>query len=351
MSGGQHARVPARGERARGIVRSLGLGGGLLALGVLSAGAGVVVATHSPLTVNLLGSSAAAQTAPAVAPEPTPVTEPEPEPEPTIEYHDYDYSLPADMSAVSPTSVYPTGTAERYGVGVVIRIQFGAAVPEEMKVLLQRTATVTASQPIGLAAWSWPNDTTMIYRPREFWPSRTTVNLTTTWVENGLSTLAPDREFRIGREQILNIRQQSQLGVLTREGEFLRVIPVSLGKSTWETLSGVKTIMERYRVKRMVNPGPREPYDVQVPYALRITPSGEYLHAAPWNLYNIGRSPTSHGCTNMTMEDGQWFYENALEGDPVITTGTGVAVDWFEGPGASWNIDWADWMAASPALP
>jgi lipoprotein-anchoring transpeptidase ErfK/SrfK len=101
----------------------------------------------------------------------------------------------------------------------------------------------------------------------------------------------------------------------------------------------------------MVNPGPREPYDVQVPFALRITPSGEYLHAAPWNTYNLGVAPTSHGCTNMSMQDGQWFYEHALEGDPVIFFGTGIETDWDEGPGASWNIDWADWQANSSALP
>jgi lipoprotein-anchoring transpeptidase ErfK/SrfK len=103
-------------------------------------------------------------------------------------------------------------------------------------------------------------------------------------------------------------------------------------------------------MKRMVNPGPREPYDVDVPYALRLTPSGEYLHAAPWNLYNLGIASTSHGCTNMSMEDAIWFYDHAFEGDPVITTGTGVDLDWFEGPGAMWNIDWADWTKRSFSL-
>jgi len=51
------------------------------------------------------------------------------------------------------------------------------------------------------------------------------------------------------------------------------------------------------------------------------------------------------------MEDARWFYENAYEGDPVITFGTGRDVAWDQGPGASWNIDWADWQARSAALP
>ena len=97
------------------------------------------------------------------------------------------------------------------------------------------------------------------------------------------------------------LRRKMGADTSARDGVTLRKVPVSLGKPTWETASGVKTILERYEMKRMVNPGPREPYDVDVPYALRLTPSGEYLHAAPWNLYNLGVASTSHGCTNMSM--------------------------------------------------
>jgi lipoprotein-anchoring transpeptidase ErfK/SrfK len=247
--------------------------------------------------------------------------------------------------------VYPNGSSEKYGVGVVIKITFSAPVDPAMREALERTARVKVSNPIGVGSWSWPSDTTMYYRPKDFWPARTQVKLRTSWVKDGLATTEPDMTFYIGREQIFEIRQATQMGKLYRDGELLRKIPVSLGKPTWETLSGIKTIMERYYVKRMVNPGPREPYDVNVPYALRITPSGEYLHAAPWNTYNLGLYPTSHGCTNLSYEEGQWFYENALEGDPVITKGTGVDIDWDEGPGAAWNIGWRAWKGNAAALP
>jgi hypothetical protein len=52
----------------------------------------------------------------------------------------------------------------------------------------------------------------------------------------------------------------------------------------------------------------------------------------------------------MSMEDAIWFYKYAFEGDPVITKGTGVDLDWYEGPGAMWNIDWADWTGRSFSL-
>jgi len=248
------------------------------------------------------------------------------------------------------SSIYPTRVKDLYGVGTVIRIEFAYPVPDKQKALLEQAARVITSRPVGVAAWSWPNDTTMAYRPKEFWPAYSDVKVDFDWKKNKLASYDPEVKFRIGRSLIFQIPADKLVGKVKRDGLTIRKVPVSLGKPTWETASGVKTILERYEMKRMVNPGPREPYDVNVPYALRLTPSGEYLHAAPWNLYNLGVASTSHGCTNMSMEDAIWFYERAFEGDPVITTGTGVELDWYEGPGAMWNIDWVDWTKRSFSL-
>ena len=253
-----------------------------------------------------------------------------------------------DPAAIS--TVYPERVKGLYGVGAVIRIEFAYAVPDKQKVLLEQAATVITSKPSGIAAWSWPNDTTMAYRPKEFWPAYTDVKVDFEWKKNKLATYDPAVKFRIGRSMTVTMSANKLVGKVKRDGLTIRKVPVSLGKPTWETASGVKTVMERYAMKRMVNPGPREPYDVNVPFALRLTPSGEYIHAAPWNTYNLGIASTSHGCTNLSMEDGEWFFNNALEGDPVITTDTGVELDWYEGPGAMWNIDWADWTKRSFAL-
>lgn len=347
-----HRRSPQPGERFRGWARTAGVWTGIATLGAASAFSGVAVAATPAISQWLADTPAPSTSLAADVAEPE-ISPPSPAAilEPTPSLRVIDNSLPPDATPVSITSVYPAGGQIKYGVGIVLRLTFGAPVPENMRELLERTAVIEADNPIGLAAWSWPDDYTMVYRPREFWPARTLIKFRTTWVEDGLANMSPDRRIRTGREQILTIRQETQMGKLHRDGELIREVPVSLGKPTWETASGIKTIMERYEVKRMVNPGPREPYDVQVPYALRITPSGEYLHAAPWNEYNLGVAPTSHGCTNMSYEDGKWFYENALEGDPVITKGTSYDVDWWEGPGAVWNIGWRGWKKSAAALP
>lgn len=346
MSMGQHARPQGRGESWRAVARTGAVWVGIVAIGALALGGGAALGQMTPIRAD--------QSATEVAPSPSPTAEPEPMVEtaaPAAPSTPRKDTLPEGASPVDIASVYPRVTDEKFGVGVVIRIMFTAPVPEDVRPVLERTAVVTTSKPIGLGTWSWPDDYTMIYRPETFWPAHMTVELTSSWVDDGLATFDPSRKFTIGREQILSIRYGTQMGKLYRNGKLIREVPVSLGKPTWETASGIKTIMERYKVKRMVNPGPREPYDVQVPYSLRITPNGEFIHAAPWNLRNLGVAATSHGCTNLTMEDARWFYDHAYEGDPVLTFGTGRDVAWNQGPGASWNIAWADWQANSAALP
>ena len=355
---GRHAR-PDSG-RSGAVVRLAGVIAGIAALAAVAIVGGVALGLSSPWT----GSTAVASivtpspveddlfvdgTAPDGA-QPAAYTAEQMGAEAARTYSPDVNVLEWDKDPALISTVYPTRVKDLYGVGTVIRIEFANPVPDKQKAKLEQAATVIAGKPFGIAAWSWPNDTTMAFRPKEFWPAYTDVKVDFDWKKNGLATYDPKVKFRVGRELIFTIPADKLVGKVKRDGVTLRKVPVSLGKPTWETASGVKTILERYEMKRMVNPGPREPYDVNVPYALRLTPSGEYLHAAPWNLYNLGVASTSHGCTNMSMEDAIWFYENAFEGDPVITEGTGVDLDWYEGPGALWNIDWADWTKRSFSL-
>jgi len=53
-----------------------------------------------------------------------------------------------------------------------------------------------------------------------------------------------------------------------------------------------------------------------IEYCTRITYSGEFLHAAPWN-HSLGRANLSHGCVNLSVSDGKWVYENFMVGDVV----------------------------------
>ena len=42
---------------------------------------------------------------------------------------------------------------------------------------------------------------------------------------------------------------------------------------------------------------------------MRVTYSGEFLHAAPWSVGSQGRANVSHGCVGMSTENAAWLYD------------------------------------------
>jgi lipoprotein-anchoring transpeptidase ErfK/SrfK len=99
--------------------------------------------------------------------------------------------------------------------------------------------------------------------------------------------------------------------------------------------------MEKDRVQHMVGPG----YDVNVPWSVRITNSGEFIHAASWNGGNIGQRSTSHGCTNLREADAKSFFSFAQLGDVAVYTNTGgPTMPSWDGYG-DWNLPWSTWQA------
>ena len=94
---------------------------------------------------------------------------------------------------------------------------------------------------------------------------------------------------------------------------------------------------------------PNGGYVVDVNWAMRLTWGGEFIHAAPWSVGDQGVRNVSHGCVNMSNAHSQWLFDIAHIGDPIIVTGTEVAL--VNGNGwTAWNISWADYVKGS-ALP
>ncbi len=56
-----------------------------------------------------------------------------------------------------------------------------------------------------------------------------------------------------------------------------------------------------------------------IKYTQRLTYGGEYLHSAPWNVYNITHGvDSSNGCTNLLPTDAQKLYGMLEIGDVVL---------------------------------
>ena len=79
---------------------------------------------------------------------------------------------------------------------------------------------------------------------------------------------------------------------------------------------------------------------------MRLTYSGEFIHAAPWSVSSQGVANVSHGCTGMSTENAGWLYAMSRRGDVVEYTGSDKPMTLDNGYG-DWNASWSDWKNGS----
>ncbi len=273
---------------------------------------------------------------------------------------DFQISVQAPDGSEQVTQFTTKGAGERatasitpaegtYGVGMPIVIEFATSV--KSRKAIEENLEVSTSRDIGEASWFWPDSDTVMFRPKEYWPARTTVrvsaNLSDVEVYPGVWGKNESTQFRIGAEVIMKASLTDYTLKYYKDGKKIQTFAISGGKPGWETLNGVKIVHEAYTMKRMINNAPGAGYDVQVPYAMRLTYSGEFMHAAPWNGV-IGYANTSHGCTNMFYDDAVWMYNHTTWGDVVdFTGGAAGSVTFGDGLGGVWTVPWNEWTAGS----
>ncbi len=141
-------------------------------------------------------------------------------------------------------------------------------------------------------AWRWVDDNQVQWRPRDYWTPGTTVT-----VDADLSgiEIAPDvwgvrgepATFTIGPAMITTVDIAKHTMTVTKDGDVLRTVPITTGKNGFETRNGTKVIISRESEHLMdaettgIKPGDPEYYNLNVKYAMRLTWSGEFIHAAP----------------------------------------------------------------------
>ncbi len=245
--------------------------------------------------------------------------------------------------------IYPL-KGSHVGVGMPVVLTFD--VPVRNKKAFEKNLHVKAS-PAQAGTWHWYSSKEVRYRPQKYWKPGTKVTVTANL--NGVNAghgiygqNSTKTNFTVGRSFITKINLSSDVARVYRNGKMVRKIYVSAGKPGWQTRSGVKLIMDKRYVTKMTNTmiGAREHYSLQVHYAMRITSSGEFLHAAPWNAGNFGRRNASHGCTGMSTSNAAWLFNRVLIGDPVITTGSSRGMEPGNGYG-DWNMSYAKYKKGS----
>lgn len=251
------------------------------------------------------------------------------------------------------------GTGTTVGVAQPISLVFDNPVRNRAEVEKQLKIT-TSNDTEGSWGWirDWSGRDRVDWRPKEYWKPGTEVTLNATlngtdsgtaggWFVRDYTTT-----FTIGARQIVEVDLDDHQLTLVRDGKTVRRIPVSGGtpggdKRSWR---GTAVLMAKEGTINMNSEtvGLGDAYDKMVDYSMRLTWSGMYAHAAPWNARWFGNSNQSSGCIGMSDANAAWFYGQVRPGDPFEITGkdTKGVVDPGNGFGA-WNLSWSEWRQKS----
>ena len=244
---------------------------------------------------------------------------------------------------------------ETVGIGMPVVVTFD--IPVTDKASFERNMHVTTA-PAQTGTWRWVSDTEAHYRPKTYWKAGTdiSVDLDINGVDAGNGIYGQeDRQldFSIGDANVYKVNAQTHQMKVYSNGSLLRTIPITTGKAGFTTRSGVKVIIEKFDVKRMnsetvgIPAGSSEAYDIDdVQWAMRVTYSGEFIHAAPWSVGSQGYANVSHGCTGLSTDNAYWLYSMSSRGDVVEYTGTDRPMESDNGYG-DWNIPWSEYKTGS----
>jgi lipoprotein-anchoring transpeptidase ErfK/SrfK len=246
------------------------------------------------------------------------------------------------------------GDGQTYGIGMPIIAQFSKKVTSAHA--FDKAVTVTVNGKPANGAWFWVYSSSGYameahYRPDQFWPAHSKIEMTMPikGLSAGSGLVFDDSltlSMNIGAAHVSTVNGSSEQMTVASDGRTVKTFGVSLGKASTPTYLGTKVVMEKKNPQHMVSaPGEANPYSLEVPWSVRLTNSGEFVHAAAWNTGNIGSRSTSHGCTNLTVADAQWFYNFSIIGDVVTysNTGTSNLMPSWDGLG-DWNVPWSQWQ-------
>ena len=236
------------------------------------------------------------------------------------------------------------GYHQTYGVGMPIILTFSQPVVN--KAAVEKSLQLRTSKPVA-GAWSWDGNQTLDFRPQNYWPAHTDVSFTGHL--NGVE-MAPGvygshtltQSFTIGRSLIVVASTATHHMDLYRDGKLLHRWPISTGKPGDNTPNGTYLTIEKGNPVLMKGPG----YSIEVPWSVRFTWSGDYLHDAYWSVGEQGFTNVSHGCVNMPPADAAMYYQMSVPGDPVTITGSPRAGQWDNG-WTEWFLTWHRYLKGS----
>lgn len=261
-------------------------------------------------------------------------------------------SFQTAAAEVLTASVFPTPRIV-VGVGEPIVIYFSHPVSTyaAQQAVLSRF-TVEMSKPVP-GGWHWFSAVELHFRPDHYWPVGEQVQLhgdltgwrlgDGAWGEGAVST-----EFVVGDSHISTVNLVTHQMTVTDNGRTVYSWPISAGAPQWPTMDGTHIVLDRDSEVHMDSATVGIPvnsphgYNENVYWDVHISDSGEYVHAAPWDVSIQGTQNVSHGCVNLSPQRAETFFRFSRAGDVVQVVdgprspaqGDHGVMDWSFGPSA-----------------
>ena len=243
---------------------------------------------------------------------------------------------------------------ETVGVGMPVIVTFDLPVTD--KAAFEKHMEVT-STPQQAGSWHWMSGNEAHWRPKKYWQAGTDVHVdidvNSVNAGNGIyGQESRELDFQVGDAHVYKVDMKTHQMKVFSNGKLLRTIPITTGEQpAFTTRTGTKVIIEKFDSKTMnsetVGITGEDAYNIDnVQWAMRLTYSGEFIHAAPWSVGSQGYANVSHGCTGMSTENAGWLYAMSRRGDVVEYTGSDKPMTLDNGYG-DWNASYGEYQQGS----
>jgi lipoprotein-anchoring transpeptidase ErfK/SrfK len=249
-------------------------------------------------------------------------------------------------------AIYPLD-GMKVGVAQPLQITFSEPVLNRDAVEKAIKISSTSGQ---AGEFHWFSNSMVRYRPESFWTANSTISM-------DLQLFGVE----LGNGQVGNFNKKVTIHIGDKKVGIADAVahtftasvndrpagqwPATMGDTRFPSARGYLVFMEKYRVEHMdastigLKPGDPAYYgQLDVNYATRLTPSGEFIHQATDSAMPfLGKANLSHGCIGLGPDGAKWVFDNMTTGDVVQvvnTDGDFAAVD--DGYG-DWNIPWAQY--------
>jgi lipoprotein-anchoring transpeptidase ErfK/SrfK len=245
------------------------------------------------------------------------------------------------------------------GAGEPIVIQFDHPVADEAAA--ERAITLETSVPV-TGAWAWFGRQELDFRPQAYWPAHTQVYVDAHFAglaatDGAYATANLAVRYSIGDSQVAIADTRTHRLRYYLNGRLLWNWPMSSGADRIDPITGASlatengTFLAIYKANPVImssastgiTGGPDFFPPTPVYEAVNFTPSGDYVHSAPWSVGEQGFQNVSHGCVNLSPDDATLFYDRSQIGDIVQVTGSPVRATTQDQ--TDWMYSWSTWLS------